>query len=247
MSKAEPPSLPTHNGPNVTSRLLGSKPGTPPLPTSPSPAPNLDPPTSRSETAEYSLLTPLETATRLSTSLSHGLTPSEAASRIITHGQNELPQEEAEPLWLRFVKQFKETLILLLLGSAGVSFLMGNWDDAVSITVAVVIVVTVGFVQEYRSEKSLEALHSLVPNFAHVIRGEEYGQGGQNKNAKENGGVEMKNMGPEASLEEAESLSTTIEASQLVPGDLVLFHTGDRIPADVRITHAVDLAIDESN
>ena|ERR1700761_8728134 len=247
MSEAETPSLPTYNGPNVTTRLLGSKPSTPPLPTSPSPPQNVDPPTSRSETAEYSLLTPLETANRLSTSLSHGLTSSEASSRLVRHGQNELPQEEPEPLWLRFVKQFKETLILLLLGSAGVSFLMGNWDDAVSITVAVVIVVTVGFVQEYRSEKSLEALHSLVPHFAHVIREDGYGQSGQNRAPTENGAMELKNLDTESSLEESESLSTTIEASQLVPGDLVLFNTGDRIPADVRITHAVDLAIDESN
>jgi P-type Ca2+ transporter type 2C len=247
MSRAETPSLPTHNGPNATTRLLGSKSATPP-PSIGSPFPqNPDPPTSRSETAEYSLLTPLETSEKLSTSLSHGLSPTEASSRLVTHGTNELPKEEPEPLWLRFIKQFKETLILLLLGSAAVSFLMGNWDDAVSITVAVVIVVTVGFVQEYRSEKSLEALHSLVPNFAHVIRGESQAQMGQNKSSKENGGVEMKIMDSESALEEAESLATTIEATQLVPGDLVLFHTGDRIPADIRITHAADLAIDESN
>lgn len=124
---------------------------------------------------------------------------------------------------------------------------MGNWDDAVSITVAVVIVVTVGFVQEYRSEKSLEALHSLVPNFAHVIRGDSIGLNGVSGSAKDNVDVELKNLDTEAALEEAESLSTTIEASGLVPGDLVLFHTGDRIPADIRITHAADLAIDESN
>lgn len=85
-------------------------------------------------------------------------------------GPNELPHEEPEPLWLRFLKQFKETLILLLLASAAISFFMGNYDDAVSITLAVTIVVTVGFVQEYRSEKSLEALNRLVPHHAHLIR-----------------------------------------------------------------------------
>ena len=71
---------------------------------------------------------------------------------------------------MRFLKQFKETLILLLLGSAAISFFIGNQDDAISITLAVTIVVTVGFVQEYRSEKSLEALNKLVPYYAHLRR-----------------------------------------------------------------------------
>jgi P-type Ca2+ transporter type 2C len=161
---------------------------------------------------------------------------------------NELPHEEPEPLWLRFVKQFKETLILLLLGSAAVSFLMKDIESTVSITLAVVIVVTVGFVQEYRSEKSLEALNSLVPNFAHVLRN---GAGGQVRATKqpqtENGEIELNSLETQSLLEEAEAHSKTIPAAELVPGDLVLFHTGDRIPADIRITKAVDVSIDESN
>ena len=82
----------------------------------------------------------------MNSSVTHGLSASDASARIHIHGHNELPHEESEPLWLRFVKQFKETLILLLLGSAAVSVIIGNLDDAVSITVAVTIVVTVGFV-----------------------------------------------------------------------------------------------------
>lgn len=117
---------------------------------------------------------------------------------------------------------------------------MGNLEDAVSIGAAVTIVVTVGFVQEYRSEKSLEALSQLVPHSAHVIRGE----------SRSNGTVDAVVEGVKdtpASLEAAERASITIPANQLVPGDLVLFHTGDRIPADIRITHAAGLSIDESN
>ena len=202
----------------------------------------------QSTTSEFSLLTPKETAERLTTSLANGLSSSEATSRLITHGLNELPHEEPEPLWLRFLKQFKETLILLLLGSAAISFFMGNIDDGVSITVAVTIVVTVGFVQEYRSEKSLEALNQLVPHFAHIIRGDMAARSeAQQQLGKEEDGVEPKNAEQVALLEEAESVSTTIPATQIVPGDLVLFHTGDRIPADIRITHAADLSIDESN
>ena len=152
------------------------------------------------------------------------------------HGSNELPHEEPEPLWLRFLKQFKETLILLLLGSAALSFVMGNLDDAISITIAVAIVVTVGFVQEYRSEQSLEALNKLVPHFAHLIRG-------GTDNSKTVSQSESLSNGKIGS----DSASTTVTASQLVPGDLVLFSTGDRIPADIRITNAADLSIDESN
>ena len=200
-------------------------------------------------TSVYSILSPRETARRLSSSLTHGLSPSDAAARIHTHGPNELPHEEPEPLWLRFLKQFKETLILLLLGSAAVSFLMGNFEDAISLAAAVTIVVTVGFVQEYRSEKSLEALNQLIPHSAHTIRAAS-GPGKEQSSIRENGkvGIELEDLtDTTTSLEAAERVSTTISATLLVPGDLVLFHTGDRIPADIRITHAADLSIDESN
>ena len=113
------------------------------------------------------------------------------------------------------MKQFYESpLILLLLGSSCVSALVGNFDDAVSITLAIIIVVTVGFVQEQRSEKSLEALNKLVPHYCNVIRD----------------GTRQNSL-----------------ANVLVPGDIVYFSVGDRIPADIRLIRAVDLELDESN
>uniref|UniRef100_A0AAZ3RBP4 P-type ATPase A domain-containing protein n=1 Tax=Oncorhynchus tshawytscha TaxID=74940 RepID=A0AAZ3RBP4_ONCTS len=66
--------------------------------------------------------------------------------------------------------QFKDPLIMLLLASAVISVLMHQFDDAISITVAIIIVVTVAFVQEYRSEKSLEELGKLVPPECHCVR-----------------------------------------------------------------------------
>ena len=57
---------------------------------------------------------------------------------------------EEEPVWKKYLEQFKNPLIILLLGSAFVSLVMQQFDDAASITLAIVIVVTVGFVQEYR-------------------------------------------------------------------------------------------------
>lgn len=71
---------------------------------------------------------------------------------------------------LKFLGQFKDPLIMLLMGSGLVSVLMGHTDDAISICVAITIVVTVAFVQEYRSEKTLEALKELVPPRCHVVR-----------------------------------------------------------------------------
>ncbi|KAH7390637.1 hypothetical protein BKA66DRAFT_413349 [Pyrenochaeta sp. MPI-SDFR-AT-0127] len=245
MSRASTPSLPLYHasaGPSKPSRAASPllQPPEPPQQRSATPS---------SITSAYSLLSPQETAHRLATSVSHGLSSSDASARIHIHGHNELPHEEPEPLWLRFIKQFKETLILLLLGSAAVSFLMGNLEDAVSIAVAVTIVVTVGFVQEYRSEKSIEALNQLVPHSAHIIRaGVEQPRNSRLPNGSATEGIELDNLkDTPASLEAAERKSATISATLLVPGDLVLFHTGDRIPADIRITHAADLSIDESN
>ncbi|KAK5124533.1 hypothetical protein LTR85_001750 [Meristemomyces frigidus] len=246
MSRSSTPSLPLYNAP-------------PKRTTSPPPSSSLQPPSEshsrghqpaksrikipgqQSITSEHAQLSPDRVAEKHSTSLSHGLHPSDASTRLHIQGPNELPHEEPEPLWLRFVKQFQETLIILLLASAAISAIMGNYEDAVSIAIAVTIVVSVAFVQEYRSEKSLEALNQLVPHSAHVIRSS---SAGYREAGQENGAVK----GPgNSELAAAEKASTTISATQLVTGDLVLFHTGDRIPADLRITHAADLSIDESN
>ncbi|KAI9019021.1 PMR1-type calcium-transporting P-type ATPase [Hyaloraphidium curvatum] len=143
-----------------------------------------------------------------------GLSSQEAAFRRKLVGPNEMTVDEKESLLSKFIDQFKNPLILLLFGSATISVLMGQFDDAISITLAIVIVVTVAFVQEYRSEKSLEELNKLVPHHCHVVR---------------------------------DGILSTQFAQELVPGDIVRFSTGDRIPADVRLVAAVDLEVDESS
>lgn len=198
-------------------------------------------------------MTPAETAARLQTSLTHGLTPTEALSRLRDFGPNEIPHEEPEPLWLRFIMQFREPLILLLLASAGASILLGNADDAISITVAVTIVVTVGFVQEYRSEKSIEALNHLVPNHAHLVRSQasKPSSGPRTPSWPATSAEQSEDSDESGTATPAQELleatSTRVMAAQLVPGDLVMFTTGDRIPADIRVTKAADLTIDASN
>jgi Ca2+-transporting ATPase len=86
---------------------------------------------------------------------------------LIVFRYNEFSVKDDEPPWKKYLEQFKNPLILLLLASALVSVCMKQFDDAISITVAIVIVVTVAFVQEYRSEKSLQELTKLVPPSCH--------------------------------------------------------------------------------
>lgn len=117
-----------------------------------------------------------------------GLSAAVVPSLQNVYGYNEFSVSTPEPVLLKFAKTIYESpLILLLCGSAVISAIMGNVDDAISITVAVAIVLTgnqvdlvpcpsfdmtplVGFIQEQRSEKSLEALNKLVPHHCHVIR-----------------------------------------------------------------------------
>ncbi|XP_059608421.1 calcium-transporting ATPase type 2C member 1 isoform X1 [Phlebotomus argentipes] len=121
-------------------------------------------------TVESSILSASEVAGRLHVDLRSGLRWSEATYRAKIVGFNELHAPEDDPTWKKYIQQFKNPLILLLLGSALVSICMKQFDDAVSITIAIIIVVTVAFIQEYRSEKSLEELKKLVPPECHCLR-----------------------------------------------------------------------------
>ncbi|CCG84535.1 protein of unknown function [Taphrina deformans PYCC 5710] len=163
----------------------------------------------------YSQESPESTAHKLHTSLDKGLTNDDANFKKANHGLNELNKDEEQSMLVKYLKGFVEQpLILLLLGSAGISLLLGNVDDAISITIALIIVVTVGFVQEYRSEQSLAALNKLVPHYCNLVR---------------------------------DGHTSSVLANNLVPGDLIKFSVGDRIPADLRLTKANELNIDESS
>ncbi|KAM0793681.1 hypothetical protein ACM66B_001109 [Microbotryomycetes sp. NB124-2] len=154
-----------------------------------------------------------QTLSALATSSTTGLSSDAVPAIRELSGANEFEVGAKDPLWKQFLEHFKEPLILLLLASAAVSAFVGNYDDALSIIAAVGIVVTVGFVQERRSEKSLEALNKLVPHYCNIVR---------------------------------DGRKSTLLANVLVPGDLVTFRTGDRVPADIRLTQAHGLEIDES-
>jgi len=103
-----------------------------------------------------------------------GLTNFEAEKRLPVYGPNNLEKNEEESLVLKFLGQFKEPLILLLLASALISLLMGEIADAIGIFIAVAIVNFVGFYQEYKSEQSVEALRNLTAHQCSVLREGEF-------------------------------------------------------------------------
>jgi P-type Ca2+ transporter type 2C len=98
----------------------------------------------------------------LQTDPKSGLNDDEVVSRRKFYGHNDFDIDDDEPMWKKYLGQFKEPMIVLLLVSALISLLMKQYDDALSITVAIVIVVTVAFIQENRAEKEIEALKRLV-------------------------------------------------------------------------------------
>ncbi|WFD32661.1 P-type Ca(2+) transporter [Malassezia sp. CBS 17886] len=146
-------------------------------------------------------------------SLEQGLPAAAAVTRRRQYGENALKGDPPAPPWQKWLEQCREPMNLLLFGSAAVSMLVGQLDDAVCIVIALAIVITVGVVQEYRSEQSLQALNQLVPPTCHLVR---------------DGCIRIE------------------LASELVPGDVVRFSTGDRVPADVRVARAATLEMDES-
>ncbi|XP_018573940.1 calcium-transporting ATPase type 2C member 1 isoform X1 [Anoplophora glabripennis] len=120
--------------------------------------------------SEASSLRYEEVSDRLRVDIRKGLSWQEATDRRKIAGYNEFSVKNGDPPWKKYLEQFKNPLILLLLASAVVSACMTQFDDAISITVAIVIVVTVAFVQEYRSEQSLQELTKLVPPSCHCLR-----------------------------------------------------------------------------
>ena len=142
-----------------------------------------------------------------------GLTAAEAARRLSGSGPNELLILERASAWQTLAAQFKNALILILLTATFASSLLGHALEAVVIGMIVLFAVFLGFVQEHRAERALEALKKLAAPLAHVIR---------------------------------EGIERSIAAREVVPGDVVALHAGDRVPADSRITLAMNLTIDEA-
>ncbi|MBR6527292.1 MAG: calcium-translocating P-type ATPase, PMCA-type [Lachnospiraceae bacterium] len=154
------------------------------------------------------------------TSLTVGLTEEEAALRQAEYGENRLKEKKKKTTFQRFLDQFKDVMILILLAAAGVSFVLAamsghpsEFFEPLLILLIVVLNAIMGVMQESKAEKALDALKSLSAPHARVIRG----------------GQEM-----------------VIDAVDLVPGDLILLEAGDFVPADGRLIETSAMKIEES-
>ena len=100
-----------------------------------------------------------------------GLSPEEAARRLASYGPNELTHEEKASPWLLFFGQFKNVLMLILIVATVLSAFVGEYVDAIIILVIVVFCAVLGFVQEYRAERALDALKNMLAPMITVLRG----------------------------------------------------------------------------
>ena len=111
-----------------------------------------------------------EVAARLETSPEAGLSSEEAARRLAAHGPNELEAAAVLAPWQILLAQFKNVLILILLVAVGLSAVLGHATEAVVISVIIVFAAVLGFVQEYRAERAIEALRRMAAPNASVVR-----------------------------------------------------------------------------
>ena len=102
-----------------------------------------------------------------------GLAPEEARSRIGRFGLNRLAETKGPGPWRMFLEQFADFMIWVLIGAALISGFLQEWVDAVAIIAIVVLNAVLGFIQEYRAEKSLQALKRMAAPFSRVVRGGE--------------------------------------------------------------------------
>ncbi len=147
-----------------------------------------------------------DTLNKLNTT-ENGLTSEEANERLLKYGKNELVEEKKDGPVKLFLMQFKEILILLLIVAAIAAFFVGDQIDAIVILFVVVINAIVGFVQEYRAEKAMEKLKSLISNEAVVIRN----------------GKKQKILSNELTLGDI----VTVEEGDSVPADLRIIKSSD--------------------
>ena len=112
-----------------------------------------------------------ECVTQLETHPDHGLSPLEAGQRLTRHGPNKLAEKKARPAWLKFLDQFKNVLVIVLLGAVVLAAAIGDIKDAVVILIVVVFNAALGFYQEHRAEVTLAALKKMLAQHARVRRG----------------------------------------------------------------------------
>ena len=154
-----------------------------------------------------------DVANRLVTDREKGLDAKEALARLQKYGPNRLPEGRKRGALARFLAQFNNILVYVLLGAGFIKLMMNLWVDAAIIFAVVILNALLGFIQEGRAERALDSIRNMLSAEARVVRGGE---------------------------------TRMIAADQLVPGDVVILESGDKIPADLRLVDAKNLRTEEA-
>ena len=161
-----------------------------------------------------------EVLKKLKTNRKEGLTNDEVKFRQEKYGENQLSEKNKETILKKFIKQFQDFMIIILIiasiVSAGVSYFQGENDyiDSIIILAIVILNSIMGVIQEVKAEKAIEALKQMTPPKAKVIR---------------------------------EGKTKDINAKELVPGDMVILEAGNIVPADCRLIECFNLKVEESS
>ena len=156
----------------------------------------------------------------LKTDRKNGLTNEEVHIRRQKYGVNKLEDKQKTSIFVKFIKQFNDFMIIILIiasiVSAVISTIQGENDyiDSIIIIAIVILNAIMGVVQEAKAEKSIEALKEMTPPKAKVIR---------------------------------EGITKEINAEELVPGDIIILESGIYVPADCRLIESFNLKIEESS
>jgi magnesium-transporting ATPase (P-type) len=154
-----------------------------------------------------------EAVSTLDTDPARGLSHAEAGRRLEEQGPNRLPEARRRGPLPRLLGQFDNPLIVVLIVAGVGTLLLRDYVDAAVIFGVVVINAVIGFIQEGKAEKALDAVRAMLATRATVVR---------------------------------EGERHEIDAAEIVPGDVVLLESGDRVPADIRLTRAHNLRVEES-
>lgn len=145
--------------------------------------------------------------------LERGLSQAEVIQRQKQYGPNELKAKAATPAWVKFLQQFNQSLLYILMVAGAVKAFLGSWRNAIVIWAVVVINALIGYIQESKAEEAIAALAQSVVTEVTVIR---------------------------------EGQKLRVPSRELVPGDVVLLSSGDKVPADLRLLSVRNLQADES-
>ncbi len=142
-----------------------------------------------------------------------GISDSDAKTRLQKYGHNEIKEGKKITPFEIFLNQFKSIVVWILIFATAISAVLGEYIDTIVILVIIIFISILGFIQEYKAERAIEALKKLASLKSTVIRD------GQKKE---------------------------VDSKDLVPGDIILLETGNKVPADARLIEVVNLQTQEA-